>query len=80
LLIRPCKADHTTEKLLKVLARRKFGNKNLVPGLMDPLTNEDAFLSVSKGGVAATAEKSDAIPVGDNKTDVLAPQIGAHGS
>jgi hypothetical protein len=83
LLIRPFpQADRCIEKVLKILTRKKENNKNLVLRRMDMLTNDEALLSVWRGAVTATAEKSslDAIPGGDNKADILTPQVGAHGS
>ena len=86
--MRPCPADHCTEKVLKVLARKKdISNRKLVPRRMDTLTNEEALLSVSRSAATPTSERPihdtsdnlDTIPEVDYKADDsgLVPPVGA---
>jgi hypothetical protein len=89
LLIRPCLADHSAEKVLKVLARKTDINR-IMPRRMETLTKEEALLSVSKSAATPTGEKPtrdagddlDAIQEVNYKADdsAIVPQVGAHGS
>jgi len=64
LLIRPCLADRSTEKVLKVLARKKDVNKKM-PRRMDTLTNEKTLLSVSGSATSERHDGSGATPTGE---------------
>ncbi len=58
-------ADQSTEKVLKVLARKRDINRILMPHRMDTLTNEKTLLSVSRSDAFEHHDISSATPAGE---------------
>ncbi len=65
MLIQPCLADHSTEKVLTVLARKRDINRILMPHRMDTLTNEKTLLLVSRSAGFERHDSSSSTPIGE---------------
>lgn len=64
-MIQPCLADHSTEKILKVLARKRDINRILMPHNMDMLTDERTLLDVSGSAAFERHDTGSATPTGE---------------